>query len=424
MDNLEITVVAILILICLKISLFNRSKQSKSIMRNKKVPSEKPYFHKNFSFDEQNNTVLTKSIEIILKNNLGQELSFKRPDGNLNNKYQEVKFGELNKISSHIVQGPLLGLGHAQYLKQIAKSAPNGLFTTVADPSTLSKFANHSFSTMVRDSNNNLIAHEGFLRTNLPEINPLLALNTGMQAMAIITGQYYLKQIYSRLDNVNSNLKKLITTHNDEKIGVLLNARRRLSEIVSRKVVDETDINEIRTLGNKLGEIYQEYKIRLDREQESVSKSKSKAWYVEKRVNNYLNDIDEMSFTLQVAFECDRISMQAELVEIAVRLKRDYKDPMLEELFNQLKNSCKDSFSVTIKENIETIFAPINENAKVIVGSGKDFRLINKDQKKLLESILNKPEYLKERLSQNIDKQLFTKVLLDQNKEKIDFNFI
>lgn len=87
MNNLEITVVVVFILICLAISFFNRSKQSKSIMKNKKVLSEKPNFHNTFSFDEQKNTDLTKSIEIILKNNLGQELSFKRPDGNLNIKY-------------------------------------------------------------------------------------------------------------------------------------------------------------------------------------------------------------------------------------------------------------------------------------------------------------------------------------------------
>lgn len=426
MDTFGIIIATILIAICLTVVLFHRNKKVESLKKNgqsenlsrkyhleKSVKNE--FFYKK-GLDKQKKIELTKIIEIVLQNSLGQDLSFTRPNESSSVKYQEVMFGELNNLSGHIAQGVLPTLGHNMYLKEIAKAAPNGLFTTTANPAMLSKFADQSYSTMVRDSANNLVAHEGFIRTGLHGTNPLLAVNVGMQAMAAISGQYYLDHINSGLDTINSNLEKLVSMHHDEKIGILLNAKIRLGEIISRETIDESDVNEIRSLRNKTREVYQEYKIRLDREQESVSIFKSKAWFVEERVNGYSNSIDEMCFTMQVTFEADRLSMQAELAEIAVRMKRNYKDAMLEELFNQLKNNYKNSFSISINDKIDSIFIPINENAKNIVGNGKDFWLIDKNQKELLQSILNKPKYLQENLTSKTDENIFTTALLESNK--------
>ena len=182
--------------------------------------------------------------------------------------------------------------------------------------------------------------------------------------------------------------------------------------------VDGCDINEIRDLRNKIGEVFQEYKTRLDRECKNVAEFKSEAWFVEKRVDYYSKEIDEMSFTLQICFEADRLSMQAELAEIAVRMKMNYADLMLEELFYQLKNNYDNSFSISIDDKIKEIFEPINLNAKEIVGDGKDFIFIDKNPEKLLNYIYHKSNQLEEQLNSKADSKIINQVLFERNQQQ------
>lgn len=369
--------------------------------------------------DEHNLNDLSKITEIVLRNSLGQELSFARPNELTELKYQEVIVGETAKIGGHLIQGAMPVLERASTLAEIAKKAPNGLFTATVDPSTLSQFANGTTTTMVRDTSNNLVGHAGFQSVEkIGDVNPLVAVNVGMQAMAAISGQYYLHQIFAQLDGINSNLEKLIEFHHDEKVGILLNAKNRLSEIIQRKNVDGSDINEIRDLRNKIGEVFQEYKTRLDRECKNNVQFKSEAWLVEERVDRYGKEIDKMSFTLQVCFEADRLRMQAELAEIAVRMRLNYVDPILEELFYQLKDNYENSFSISIKDNINKIFEPINSNAKEIVGNGKDFIFIDKNPEKLLKFISHKSNRLEEQLNPKTGNKIINQALFERNQQQ------
>lgn len=371
------------------------------------------------ALDEQNNNDLSKITEIVLQNSLGQEILFTRPNELKELKYQEVIVGETAKIGGHLIQGAMPVLERASTLGEIAKKAPNGLFTATVDPSTLSKFADGTTTTMVRDTANKLAGHAGFQNVEkIGKVNPLMAVNVGMQALAAISGQYYLHQIFDQLDGINSNLEKLIEFHHDEKIGILLNTKNRLSEIIQRKNVDGSDINEIRDLRNKIGEVFQEYKTRLDRERKNVAEFKSREWFVEKRVDYYGKEIDEMSFTLQICFEADRLSMQAELAEIAVRMKMNYADLMLEELFYQLKDNYDNSFSISIDDKIKEIFEPINLNAKEIVGDGKDFIFIDKNPEKLLNYIYHKSNQLEEQLNTKADSKIINQVLFERNQQQ------
>lgn len=369
--------------------------------------------------DERNHNDLSKFTDIVLKNSLGQEISFTRPNELTEMKYQEVIISEATKIGGHLVQGAMPVLGNASTLAEIAKKAPNGLFTATVDPSILSKFTDGTTTTMVRDTTNNLTGHAGFQQVgNISKTNPLLAVNVGMQAMAAVSGQYYLHQIFDQLDGINSNLEKLIEFHHDEKIGILLNAKNRLSEIIQRENVDESDIQEIRDLRNKIGEVFQEYKIRLDRDHGDVIKFKPKALLVENRVGEYSKKIDEISFTFQVCFEADRLSMQAELAEIAVRMKLNYEDSMLEELHHQLKHNYENSCSILIDENIKEIFEPINSKAKEIVGTGKDFIFIDKNREKLLKSISYKHSQLEVQLNSKAGSKIIYKALSERNEHQ------
>lgn len=369
--------------------------------------------------DGPNHNDLSKITEILLQNGLGQELSFIRPKELTEVKYHEVMVGEATKIAGNLIQGAMPVLERASTLAEIAKKAANGLFTATVDPSTLSKFADGTTTTMVRDTANKLAGHAGFQSVgNIGKVNPLLAVNVGMQVMAAISGQYYLHQIFSQLDGIHSNIEKLIEFHHDEKIGILLNAKNRLSEITQRKNADESDIKEIRDLRNKIGEVFQEYKTRLDRECKNLAEFRPEAFFVEKRVDYYCKKIDEMSFSLQVCFEADRLSMQAELAEIAVRMKLNYVDTMLEELFYQLKNNYDNSFSILIADNIKEIFDQINLNAEEIVGDGKDFIFIDKNPKKLLKDVSDRAHKLEEQLNSKVVSSIINQALSSQNDQK------
>lgn len=430
MDNILLAVILIIVIVGFVIFSLKRSNNINKEQRTNKQDYELHLVNSHMdsinsndivakSLNEQNQSYLSKINEIVLQNSSGQEISFVRPNELKELKYQEVIVGETTKIGGHLIQGAMPVLEHASTLSEIAKKAPNGLFTATVDPSTLSKFADGTTTTMVRDTANKLAGHAGFKSVEkIGGVNPLMAVNVGMQAMAAISGQYYLHQIFSQLDGINSNIKKLIEFHHDEKIGILINTKSRLSEIIQRKNVDVSDINEIRDLRNKIGEIFQEYKTRLDRECKNVSEFKSKAWFVEKRVDYYGKEIDEMSFTLKVCFEADRLSMQAELSEIAIRMKMNCVDPMLEELFYQLKENYNNSFSIYIDDNIKEIFKPINLNAKDIVGDGKDFIFIDKNAEKLLKYISHKSMQLEEQLNTKVDSKIINQVLFERNQQQ------
>ncbi|MDY0236905.1 MAG: hypothetical protein RBR71_12840 [Gudongella sp.] len=434
MDNILLVIVIIIVAIGLGLMIFdlkcknNINKAQRDIKQDDKlIPNNRDVdtinsddvLAKAKELDEQNYYDLSKITDIIMQNSLGQELCFTRPNELLEVKYQEVMVGEATKIGGHLIQSAMPVLERTSTLAEIAKKAPNGLFTATVDPSTLSKFVDGKTTTMVRDTANKLTGHAGFQSIeNFSKVNPLLAVNVGMQATAAISGQYYLHQIFDQLDGISSNLEKLIEFHHDEKIGILINAKKRLGEIIQRKNVDEFDIKEIRDLRNKIGEIFQEYKIRLDRERKNIAKFKPETWFVEKRVNNYGKKIDEVSFTIQVCFEADRLSMKAKLVEIAVRMQFNYIDPMLEELFCQLKDNYDNSFSISIDDNIEEIFDSINSNAKKIVGDGKDFVFIDKNPKKLLKYISDKSNCLEKQLNSKTGDNIIYQALSQRNEQQ------
>jgi len=360
---------------------------------------------------------ISRVVEIILRNELGQEISFTRPNKLSTMKYQEVIVSETAKAGGHLVQSAIPILACAQTLTEITKQASGGvLFASTVDPATLSKFANGTTTTMVRDAANNLVGHAGFRPIDdLGGLNPLTAVNIGMQAMSAVSGQYYLHQIFSQLDGINSSLEHLIEFHHDEKIGVLLNAKIRLGEVIQRNSVDEADVKEIRDLRNKVGEIFQEYKLRLDREHKSVAEFKPRTLLVEKRVDSYGEEIDKVAFTVQVCFEADKLSIQAELAEIAVRMKLNCVDPMLEELLAQLKENYDNSFSTSISSNIMNIFESINSNAQKIVGSGKDFIFIDRKPEKLLKYISDKSDHLEKLLDAKVSGHVANQVMLERN---------
>lgn len=356
--------------------------------------------------------------EIILRNDNLDELIFQRPDlFNETKKYQEV-LAEGTRAGGHAVQAALPALGKVQTITEIKKVAPNGLYTTTVDKAVLSRFKDGTFTTMVRDADKNLVGHAGFKEIGqLQKTNPVIALNVGMQAMAAISGQYYMTQINDQLMDISQNIEELINMHHDEKIGLLQNAHNRLDEITRRVIVEREDLKEIREIRAKIGDVYQEYWTRFKREYTEIKEYRSNNLLVEKRVANYLKKIERMNFTLRICVEAEKLSMQAEATEVAVRMKLNINDPILPELYTQIQSNYDSSLLKRIKEKAETIYQPIIDQGEKIVSTGKNFGFIDKNKDKQMSLIAEKSketisfyEFIKE-------KELMDRMLAEREKE-------
>lgn len=120
-----------------------------------------------------------------------------------------------------------------------------------------------------------IAAQAGFAEVVVSAANPIAVVAGAMQAMALISGQYYMSEISKQLESVDRKLDKLIGYHHDEKIGILRSANRELLELASKTNVDAADIISSQRLEEKCGEVYFEYLTRL----EGVNVGAKERWF-------------------------------------------------------------------------------------------------------------------------------------------------
>lgn len=353
----------------------------------------------NLSF---NSKTLSEITELVLANESGEELVFSRPNIQSNIKYHEVIGSKGNMAAGKIFQGVVPLIEQKFLLSDLNKIAPEGLFKATVDVSSLSKFKDGTFTTMVRDTNNRLVANAGFQPVEyIAKVSPVALLNVGMQGAAIVSGQYYLEQINSQLTSIDKKVGELIELHHDKELSVLLNTKKRLGEIIKRESVSDVDIHEIRMLRNDVNEVFEHYKLTFERERYSVINNQPNQWRVGKRVNEYLTNIEPLEFYIEVGYQANKLSLQAELAEISVRMKLNATDPLLPELFEQLKRNVNDSLSQNVAKKIELLFEPVHEMAEKIIRDGKDFKIFDKNQKKLLSQITDNTNKIIQQLEKN-----------------------
>ena len=328
-------------------------------------------------------------------------------------KYQEV-LAEGTKAGGHIVQGALPVLGQAHTIAELQRMAPNGLFTATADKAVLSHFADGTYTTMVRDSGNHLVANAGFKEVGqLSKVNPAVALGIGSLGQALVS------DVVGQADRIVGEaaaLDELIDMHHDEKMGILQNAQKRLAEITRRTIADESDIDEIRDIRNRIGEVYQEYETRLNREYDGTVEFSSDKWFVEKRVDSYSQLVDKLNFTMRICAEADKLRLQSEVAEIAVRMKVNARDPMLPELYEQLNDNFNNSLVKQLRDHPEAVFRPIIDNGEKIVGDGKDLGFIDKDRDKLIQLITEKSKDTVELYSTADEKELAEQLIEEKDR--------
>ncbi|WP_373192771.1 hypothetical protein [Enterococcus sp. RIT-PI-f] len=335
------------------------------LYRNKnRIDNDNPkkYLHAHDVKTQNNYTDLKSATELILQNSLGEEMSFKRPsfESTKIKEYKEVQFTDVNNVVGKLVNTSMPFLQQSYTMQQLHQAAPNGIFTTTADIKTLSRFSDGSISTMVRNSSNDLVKHQGFFQiTNVVKTNPIVAVAASMQVMALVSSQYYLNQINSQLANISERINELLNYHHDEKIGMLLTVKDRLSKIVSKQHADSHDIGEVRILLKDAKNVYEEYRMRLSRQLEELEKFEAKAFFEKDKIFELETKIQETNFTIKIVYEADQLSMQAELAEIAVRMKTSEDNLVIKELTEQIKDRFNSSFYHTAESFIKDKYLPI-----------------------------------------------------------------
>lgn len=291
--------------------------------------------------------------EIVVSNPIVGELSLdKVSDDKLEakKKYREVFVSDLSLMTSNISQTSLQVANQGMTIAQIAKQAPNGLFTATVNPAKLSKFANGTTTTMVRDTSGHLVEHAGFADIGLSaSLNPAIILSAGMQVMSAVSGTYYLHKINAQITEMDAKLEEILNIHHDTNIGRLIAARKSLSEIANRDFVDTTDLSTIRIYKKTADEIQEEYMYRLKRQERELNlEIDSKA--EEKKLR-------DINLTMTIAFEANKLSLFAELIEIGTRMKIGDQIEIINGLTKQLKQNYANSFYHNIDLEVEKIYS-------------------------------------------------------------------
>lgn len=308
---------------------------------------------------------------LILKDNDGRELSLTR----LNTvQSPEKRYREIcvrgSSAAGHVLQGAMPVLAQAQTLNEIAKAAPNGLFTATAPVGDLMKLSGGTVGSAVM-KDGKIAAQAGFAEVALSTVNPVAVVAGAMQAMALISGQYYMNEISKQLENVDRKLDKLIGYHHDEKIGVLRSANRELFELASKAHVDNTDIDACRSIAKSCSEVYFEYLTRLERTNVDAAERWINKAKELKELGSSIDD-SELNFSIQICCQASVLQEKCKLAEIAIRMKIGTgQERFISEQAESLRNSGIDAFHRNVQLYIDEHYEPVLERLGKIADAKK-----------------------------------------------------
>ncbi|GHU75111.1 hypothetical protein FACS1894188_05250 [Clostridia bacterium] len=304
------------------------------------------------------------------------------------------------------IQGSIPILAQAQTLNEIAKVAPNGLFTATAPIQDLMKYADGTVGSIVM-RNGKISTHSGFTEVaTVKSLNPAAIFGVSMQAMAFISGEYYMREISEQLKSVDPKLDKLIGYHHDEKIGILKRVNRELSELTAKVNVDGADIIACQEMKKRATDIYYEYETHI----EGTTIGSKERWLNKTQEIRELGislDESEMDFSIQMCYQASILRAKCKIAEIAIRLKiRDRQERFITEQLDELCKNSKAEFHHNIHLYIDERYAPILEKAKKIAETAK-IPIIFGNVSEETNSIQFRKEIILEKIAENPDDETF-----------------
>lgn len=256
------------------------------------------------------------------------------------NKYYKVDFSEINFATGQLLN---LGLNISRELltfSELAKKAPNGLFTASTNVENLTQFKDGSFSTMVRGTNGQIQKHAGFTEVKgVGGVSIANLVSVGMQAMSIVSGTYYLHEIHNQLSNLNNNMEELLNFRNDDHIGKLKAINKVLTEISNKEIIRESDFNQLRRQREGANEIFESRFETYSRRKEQILGYKK----------NIEKQIDQMNKDLVVVFQAKILELAAEFIEILSLIKFGESSDYINQQIEQFKNNYNDSILTRIE---------------------------------------------------------------------------
>ena len=256
-------------------------------------------------------------------------------------KYYKVDFSEIDFATGQLLNVGLNQVRELLTFSELAKKAPNGLFTASTSVDNLTQFKDGSYSTMVRGMNGQIQKNAGFVEVKgvVGGVNIASVVSVGMQAMSIVSGTYYLHEIHNQLSNLNSNMEELLDFRNDDHIGKLKAINKVLTEISNKEIIRESDINQLRRQREVANEIFES-------RFETYSRRKEQILGYEKNIEKQIN---QMNKDLVVAFQANRLELAAEFIEILSLMKFGELPDYINQQIEQFKNNYNDSILTRIE---------------------------------------------------------------------------
>lgn len=316
---------------------------------------------------------LVEKIEIV--NHSGQSLMLSSVEASTalsTKKFQEIT-ARGTAIGANLVQGAMPALAQAQTLAQIAQAAPNGLFTATAPLTELMKYRDGTVGSIVMKGGK-MASHSGFQEVALSVTNPAVVVGAGMQAMAMISGQYYMDKISKQLDGIEHGIERLIAYHHDENIGKLRSIENRMREIIGKKHVDETDIIALQSSIREADSVLMEYSTRLERLSKTgeiaevqVRALRSRLSAAKELKNLRANTEEhELYYSFQICLYASKLMLESKKAEFATRMKVGETEKAME-AFDSFNVMYQQSFFSNAPLFLEALYEPIDAKAETLV---------------------------------------------------------
>lgn len=330
---------------------------------------------------------LSSVDSIILQNVLGQELTFSRPSEIGAAKYMEVNINGAGNVAQYAGQSAV----NIYTLNEISNIAGMELYTSEVPREELLKNFTYKdgkiASVQFRSADGTGIqSHHGFEvfdASSVAGIEPMILTAVAMQGMAVVSGQYYLKQINKSLNKISKDIEELKELHESNTRGTLRYCRKRLMEISQIQHCSETDIMEIRDIAGKAGEIREQYQDRYESAVREVESYKFETLFVDSAIKEYNGKVAKMRYLLQICMVADRIVDEARLAEFVTRRKMNVNDPKLEDTFNLMEENYRFGFNARMNEEAINLAQRIRDKGRRIINNTFD----PKANLKLLESV-------------------------------------
>lgn len=369
---------------------------------------------------------LSSVDEIVLQNSLGKEVTFSRPSEVSNAKYKEVKIKGIGNVVQHAGQAAV----EIQAMNELSSIAGMELYTSDVPLEDLLKYFTYKdgkiASVQFKSADGTGIrSHHGFEvfdSASVAAIEPVLLTTVAMQGMAIVSGQYYLKQINKSLNKISKDIEELKEIYESNTRGTIRYCRKRLLEITQMKHCSETDLMEVRNIAGKAGEILEQYSDRYKNALREIENYKVESLFVESAINEYNTKIAKMRYLLQVCMVADRIIDEARLSEFVIRRKIDVNDPQIEDVFNLMDEHYHNGFNAKIVRESEELAQRIRAKGENIIKGSFAFP---SDYPKLLEPISSSVEIIESdifdltgcvrRIEETRDKCEHVALLLNEN---------